>query len=228
MRTFLLAGLMAAVSSGALAQDASSGFNWTGAYVGVQNSYLGVVAESGEFAPGLIRYDRSDVGSDGFTVGGLVGYNFQFSNNLVLGGEADISLASADSDDQPLFRISDGALLPGNEMGLETNWTASIRARMGYAFDRIMPYATGGVAFINYDASFDFPLTGPLSHGATDTGWTVGGGVDYALADHVIVKVEYRFSDFGEKTFPTPGFPDNPTYVDVQTHDAKFAVSYKF
>lgn len=93
--------------------------------------------------------------SDGYEVGAQVGVNRQF-NNYVLGLEA-----------------SGGFVDWGPVTG-----AGSVRLRGGYAFDRFLAYATGGI-------------------GIEDAlGWTVGGGIEYALTDHWIVGADYLYHDF--------------------------------
>jgi len=106
----------------------------------------------------------------------------------------------------------------------------SLRARAGYAFDRFQIYATGGLAggklnvfgvdtLVNPGgAALPVTLPAPSTCCATvvtsavtnitsghdrDTrlGWTLGGGVEWAIFDHVSVGVEYRHTDLGQQTF---------------------------
>ena len=95
----------------------------------------------------------------------------------------------------------------------------SIRGRAGIAWDRALIYATGGVAFASFNTSYNFigNLNGsPLINGGgtfnasndfsnTRTGWTVGGGVDYAVTDNWSVFAEYRYTAFAR--FQTQGLP---------------------
>ncbi len=68
---------------------------------------------------------------------------------------------------------------------------------------------------------------GSLTLSETHSGWTVGGGVEWALAAHWSTKFEYDFMDFGTETLvalPTV----NPTNADAQVHAIKFGVNYRF
>ena len=81
----------------------------------------------------------------------------------------------------------------------------SIRGRLGLAWDRVLIYATGGVAFGGFStditvAGTDFfgtPVFGSGNRSTTRVGWTVGGGLQYAVTDNWSVRAEYRFTDFG-------------------------------
>ena len=90
----------------------------------------------------------------------------------------------------------------------------AIRARAGYALDRLLIYVAGGAAFGRFSTTsfiggIDF-LSGRTSYFAsgnrstTRVGWTLGGGVEYAVNDHWSARVEYRYSDFGHLTDVVP------------------------
>ncbi len=79
----------------------------------------------------------------------------------------------------------------------------SIRGRVGIAWDRALLYATGGVAFSGFNNSitdttgFVAPAGTSASFSNTRVGWTVGGGIEYAITNNWSVRAEYRYSDFG-------------------------------
>jgi outer membrane immunogenic protein len=149
-------------------------FSWTGVYLGANLGY------------GWANADVSD--DNGFVGGGQIGYNYQFSNNVVLGIEGDMDAT--------------GMEFGGNDV----DYTLSGRARLGYAFDRWMPYATGGVA---YAKAGDFE----------DTGWVAGAGIEWAATDHIIPGIEYLhygFHDF-----------DNTGY-DADADVIRARLSFKF
>ena len=68
-----------------------------------------------------------------------------------------------------------------------------MRGRVGYSFDRVMPYVTGGLA------AGDIRAAAPGLPGGTNTnaGWTVGGGVEFALPGNWSAKAEYLHVDLG-------------------------------
>ena len=73
-------------------------------------------------------------------------------------------------------------------------WLGTARGRVGYAFDRFLPYLTAGAAFGNIKAS------SPAAIGAnqTNVGWTAGGGIEYAFTSNLSAKVEYLYVDLGK------------------------------
>jgi outer membrane immunogenic protein len=61
-------------------------------------------------------------------------------------------------------------------------------------------YGTGGAAFASTRDSFSNG-TGVDSGSTTHLGWTVGGGVEYAVTNNWSVRAEYRYSDYGNTDF---------------------------
>lgn len=140
------------------------GVNWSGLYVGVNGGYGWANSSSYGFQP-----------SGGFG-GGQIGYNWQgiWNPHLVLGVEADIEGAD----------ITDSYY--GHQASV--NYFGTIRGRIGYAFDRALVYATGGFAYGEVqDSAFGASLT------STETGYTVGGGVEYKILPNWSAKAEYDF-----------------------------------
>ncbi len=92
----------------------------------------------------------------------------------------------------------DGLLFPINA-GVSYGLQASIRGRVGYAWDRVLIYATGGVAFAELNAHLQ-TILGYDSVSNTRTGWTIGGGIEYAISNNWSVRAEYRYAQFGHST----------------------------
>ncbi|MER8431163.1 outer membrane protein [Mesorhizobium caraganae] len=218
MKKLLLALSLSLLASSAYAADAiiaeaAPVFSWTGGYIGLQAGYAwgnGNVDQIG--GPGFI-----DTDPDGFLGGVYAGYNYQMSNNIVIGAELDIVYANVDGSGQVF-------LAPGVPAGVtateELNWSGAARLRLGYAADRFLPYIAGGVAFGDIDISND---NGPGSFGDTFTGWTIGVGLDYAMTDNLLLRAEYRYTDFGNKSFEDFG-----SEVDLKTNEVRFGIAYKF
>jgi outer membrane immunogenic protein len=210
-------------------------FTWTGFYVGVHAGYAwGDVGDDldDRFDDRVVDHKASDFDIDGFIGGAHAGYNVQF-DSFVIGLEGDIDFAGIDGDrDFSAF----GGDTTGN-LSLDSNWQASIRARAGFAFDRTLIYATGGVAFADADLEFngsdgvgDFDF----SDGQTFTGWTIGLGAEYAFTDNVIARLEARYTDFGSPDFDLDGFEDrfvvdgSDLNVDWTQFSVLAGISYKF
>jgi len=118
-------------------------------------------------------------------VGGTVGYNWQI-NQFVLGAEGDIDWTG-------LKGQTNTFCAPGCET--RNHWLSTVRGRLGYAFDRLLPYVTAGLAIGDINAT----LPGFPGGSVTSAGWTIGAGLEYAIVGNVSVKAEYLYvslSDF--------------------------------
>lgn len=179
------------------------GFNWTGAYVG---------AHAGN------RWVSGGRGLDSSAIaGGLqAGYLVQ-SGAFVYGLEADVTYGSNEKSRS----------VAGGRVGSSIDWQGSGRARLGYAFDRVLVYGTGGITAADFEA-FGRGPTGNSRKSDTLIGWTAGGGLEYALTKNVSVRGEYLYSDFGSQTVRYPGTGLASSKQDVNSHLARIGVNFKF
>ncbi|UNF44275.1 porin family protein [Bartonella krasnovii] len=116
---------------------------------------------------------------------------------------------------------------------LKQKWAGATRVRFGFSFDRLMPYVAGGVAYtqlnnIISNKSNTEKKAGDLAKWVYDEkktmiGYTLGGGVDFAMTDNILLRAEYRYSDFGKKKF----VKDN-VEMGYKTNDFRVGVAYKF
>jgi outer membrane immunogenic protein len=193
-------------------------YSWTGFYVG---AHAGAVFSNASANAGITRFNDFD--DTGFIGGAHAGYNYQFPSNFVIGLEGDIDYTSLNKDYS--FNDLAGTALHAT---VESQWQASIRARVGYAFDRFLPYLTGGVAFGDQKYDVRGTLAGvPIvfSNSNTRTGWTVGGGLEYAVTDNWLVRGEVRYTDFGTDSSNVAGLRGRVKFNEVST---TLGVSYKF
>jgi outer membrane immunogenic protein len=184
-------------------------FTWTGFYVGInggygwgKSSWNNAVASTGDF----------DL--KGPLIGGTVGYNLQTGSWVYgLEGDGDISF------------IKGSTTAACGPAGCETRnrWLATGRGRIGYAWDRFLPYITGGAAF------GDIKMTNGAGASETKTrvGWTAGGGLEYAFLGAWSAKIEYLYVDLGKTTCgaATCGLD---TDVKFTSHIGKIGVNYRF
>jgi outer membrane immunogenic protein len=131
--------------------------------------------------------------------GGQIGYNYQ-ANRFVLGLEADIQGGEISGDTSGPMLNLEGSL----------DWFGTVRGRLGYTFDRALIYATAGFAYGGASgvASAKGPAPYTADKDATLTGFTLGGGVEYALNSRWSLKAEYQYLDFGSNRrveSPVPG-----------------------
>ncbi|MBL8568451.1 MAG: porin family protein [Phreatobacter sp.] len=233
MKKFLLAGVAAAaLASGAQAADLGAprgpvaavvvapAFSWTGFYLGAQIGYgwgratqpwTAVIVNPTTFP--LFQNDARQSG----VLGGLhAGFNYQI-NQFVLGLEADIEASGINGNDG-----GSG----GDVNGVRHRWNASLRARAGIAIDRALIYATGGVAFLNAQATQISRVPNEFI-GFNSTGWTLGAGIEYAFTPNWTARAEYRYTDYGARTaiFPVSGYSER---IKPQIHTVRVGVSYLF
>ena len=90
----------------------------------------------------------------------------------------------------------------------DVQWMGTARLRLGYAFDQSLLYATGGLAFggvsaasgsIGTDGSTIDTFAGGVS--STRTGWTAGGGYEFALGDDWSTRIEALYYDLGTVSY---------------------------
>jgi outer membrane immunogenic protein len=196
-------------------------FNWTGFYVGANAGVLwGHSVQTVDIDTfGGVPADTSTF--SGFIGGVQAGYNWQFSN-VVLGIEADIDGASARKS------VASSAFDTHN---MALNWLGTVRGRAGLAFDRFLPYFTGGVAFAglkNEIVDTGVPF-GTVNRGNTATGWTVGGGLEYAFDNHWSAKAEYLYVKLPDKTvaLASGGYNFQFTFKDTEQL-ARIGLNYRF
>jgi outer membrane immunogenic protein len=154
-------------------------YNWTGFYVGINGG--GGWGRSDFSAP----FPTGSFDVSGGLVGGTLGYNWQMGQ-VVFGLEGDIDWSS----------IRGSAVCgtaPVTTCQTRNDWLGTARGRLGYAFDRFLPYVTGGLAVGDIKTT----ITGLGSANDTRTGWTAGGGIEAAIAGPWTAKVEYLYVDLG-------------------------------
>lgn len=188
-------------------------YDWSGVYLGVQGGYgFGSATIDDNGQTGL----DADVDADGWFAGGIVGYQHQW-NSVVFGIEGEFNWSDLNDSSE---------IQPGNFVGTDVDWFASINGKLGYAMDRILIYGTAGVAFADIGTNQDLaPFA--FSQSENYTGWTVGAGIDYAATENIIVGLQYRYYDFGSADF-TPPAPFTARDQDLDVHTISAHLTYKF
>jgi outer membrane immunogenic protein len=170
-------------------------FTWAGFYVGAQ---VGYAWDKYAFDASFVSPLAYSVSRGGVVGGVHAGYLFQ-PGPLVFGLEGDI----------------EGASIRGS------NLRGSLRGRVGVAFDRVLVYATGGLAIANQNYSWNYFG----ANSSTRLGWTAGAGVEYAIAPNWSTRVEYRYSDFGRTSLTGLGWG---SAVKQTEHSVRIGLSYHF
>jgi outer membrane immunogenic protein len=191
-------------------------------------------------------FGTGSLGRSGFTGGAEIGYNWQIGG-LVLGGETDFESFSAGRSQTVTGKFPAAVTSPTEVTSVKTNWLYTLRARAGWAiFPNALLYATGGLALTQARISNAFNdnfvsiggaanTVGASSASSTWSGYVVGGGLEWALAQNWTVKGEYLYVNFGGRSTNAvvagfPGLAPNAlaTTGTLSANIARAGLNYKF
>ena len=192
-------------------------YNWTGLYIGLNAGY----------ASAAVSEAPSDGSGSGRTTipggigGAQIGYNYQIGG-VVLGFEADFDGSMATK-----------SITAGSVSGTtQIPWIGTFRGRVGYAFDRCLLYATAGGAATQLLSNVNVGALGSAGTAETSGAWTVGGGIEAAIADNLSARVEYLYLDTGNITVAQVGGAPPPPVVTVtgrlQENLVRAGLNYRF
>jgi len=246
-------------------------FTWTGCYLGINGGWIGgrdeyttsrrllfndplnpEVATAADNA--LLTHSYSSDQSDG-TFGGQFGCQYQ-AGWFVIGGEWDANWSGLKEDNYFTYPSIPWVSNPNIAWPARSefthkqlDWFSTARVRVGAAWwDRVLVYATGGVALGAYDAythvGHDSPndpndFLRPDFFGAyreNRIGWTVGGGFEWAFAANWTAKAEFLYLDFGSFDYISPGLQNQEVFtgrvyhtsIDAKEYVARVGINYLF
>lgn len=150
----------------------------------------------------------------GALVGGTIGVNFQ-AGSFVTGVEADAGWANIKGN----TTINCG----GSVCETSNSGIITVRGRAGYAFDRVMPFLTAGIAFGDIRAE----VIGSGAVNPYKTGLAIGGGIDWLLTDNLIAKLEYLYVDLGSTPCGVQCNSASPDNVSLKMNLVRGGLSYK-
>lgn len=184
MKHFISAFLLGAVPGAGIAVPAAAQ-TFDGPYVGAQTGWAQNKVGTAETDAGTAQVDRS---RDAATAGIFVGYNFQPIDRVVLSMEGGLNIGI---DDRMTRSQKDATATINPEYGFD------LGVRAGYLVTpNTLIYARGG--YENLRASVRIrDIEGARREKENFDGWSVGGGVERAIASHLTARVEYRYSDLG-------------------------------
>lgn len=194
-------------------------YSWTGFYLGGELG--GAFARSSWDDPFSGGHNRFN--SAGFLGGGQVGANYQI-NRLVLGVEGDFDWTGG------MGLKGSGTDSIGDGIGTGVNWTSTVTGRIGMAFNRLLVYGKGGVAFADDQSTFTDLFGNGATSSFTRTGWTAGLGLEYALNQNWSARIEYDYLGFGPEglnfTTATPiGYSTN---ASLGIQEIKAGLNFRF
>lgn len=243
IRTCLGLGLLLSAFP-ALAVDQRAAMKWTGLYAGVKAGYGsgGVKSGAGEYDPAF-PFPPTSMDIDGRGLGVVAGYHWQ-RPNLLLGVEMDVldmnMKNSSTIYSDPIPGLVNGcdatrASCPMHiEQQVKTLYTA--RLKVGHAAERYVVYGTAGIAVGEVERSMHETIQywGPTgawgSARRKSVGWALGGGLDYALTQNILLQTQLLYVDLGKEKY---SFEDTPGFVFNQDASITFSIfslglSYKF
>jgi outer membrane immunogenic protein len=167
-------------------------YNWTSVYIGVNGGYAGgTLSETVSDGSG-----SSSFRMPGGLLGGQMGADYQFGS-FVIGGEADFDAVFASQ-----------AAAVGTASGTEQMpWLGTLRARLGFAYDRLLIYATAGGAGGELWSNVTVAGIGSAQTRQTFGTWTAGGGLEYAITNYLSARVEYLYFGSSDMTLASVGPP---------------------
>lgn len=191
--------------------------NWGGFYIGINSGY------------GFGTSDWSAAGGDiglfntsGLLLGGTLGLNVQ-AGSFILGIEGDGDWTNLKGSSSNAYCSS----VTGNATcETKSDFMGTVRLRVGYAFDRILVYGTGGAAIVDILAGLNPPNTFDKS---ITVGWTAGGGIEVAFAENWSAKLEYLYVDFGSISCTSANCGSAvPITVPLTENIVRAGVNFKF
>jgi outer membrane immunogenic protein len=225
MKKFLLATVAStALVSSASAADlaaraytkapaiAAAAYNWSGFYVGVMGGY----GWSDDVTVAGVDVTGADI-KGGFG-GGTIGFNYQApGSQFVFGVEADAAWADL-SHSETILGLGTGRQ--------QINSFGSVTGRVGIAVDTLLLYAKGGYAWANNEFSLT-ALGLTLSDTQFHSGWTVGGGAEWAFAGPWSAKAEYMFARYDSENY-FGGIAPPGVGFGMDVHTVKAGINYRF
>jgi outer membrane immunogenic protein len=223
-------------------------YNWSGIYIGANAGYTwsdhgvdlsptsgdvpALISSTGQ-VPGSVNLNRN-----GFIGGGQIGYNWQFTNWLV-GLEADIQGTSVDNT-ALVHTAVPGMNAVDNTVSSKLQWLGTVRGRIGFLpQNNWLIFVTGGLAYGEVENSATIFNVAPLSYSGSSsdlkTGWTLGGGTEWAFARNWSAKLEYLYYDLGKTTVTLSQVIGDPAFAGTfaarftnNGHIARAGINYHF
>jgi len=211
-------------------------YNWTGFYIG---GNLGGAFNNGSFSdPAGNTFSATN--SFKFIGGAQVGANYEFSNGVLVGVEADFDfLPNTGNTSNTITLVGPALATAGNTASVTVNnqWLTTVTGRLGYAWDRVLLYGKGGGAWVGA-SNPAFTLNGAstlITTSSSNWGWTGGVGVEWAFWNNWSARIEYDYIGLTSQTFTVPAgaggvfatadqFSGSNRYIQMVTA----GINYKF
>jgi outer membrane immunogenic protein len=234
MRT-LTQACLGACAIGALAQAAPAladpaadpGFTWTGPYVGATVGYTSgntkVSAPGDEFG----GYSSDVIHKHGTTWGGDIGYNYQLTPHVVIGGEVNLHGTSQKAGNT---YVGGEGYTGATAIGVHNHFGGDVSARFGLTANQVLVFGKVGYSFAKYDYYATSYNDVDYSASKTQSGVLLGVGIEYALTHHWSIKGEFDHTTFAHSTVTLTGTDSSTIAASIGeiANTAKFGVNYRF
>jgi outer membrane immunogenic protein len=207
-------------------------FTWTGCYVG---GNVGGIWANDDWSDTVFG-DFGSNSASGVIGGGQIGCNYQVAN-WVFGIQGDYSWTNANSNTaNTIIPVVVGGPVIGLTDSTQHNSLAAVTGRIGYSWDRLLGYVKAGGAWLNTSYAFQVNGVNVASDSATQTGWTVGVGAEYAFLNWLTGFVEYDYYGFSSvspaglvcATGAPCGFVTNSVGITTNVNVVKAGLNFKF
>ncbi|TAK76434.1 MAG: porin family protein [Gammaproteobacteria bacterium] len=210
---------------------------WTGFYVGMD---AGVVFNSVQLTSQQLGFTNPDgtcnTNSDYSTSspGIQLGYTYQFSNDLVSGIEANVSINT--NQKNTLSCVCPFNPYVSDTFTFRNQMQSAIKGRVGRALNLgksiFLPYVTAGASFANVGLTYTNEGGDYYSNTATQAGWLIGAGIEWAFSQHWSLRAEYYYVDYGNAiNLNIPSVyglsdPNGNAQVDLSSNNVAVAINY--
>jgi outer membrane immunogenic protein len=192
---------------------------WTGFYVGSNFGYgwghTDVTGSSSSVLLGVTTPSTfaGSLNSNGVLGGGQIGFNYQFMPHWVAGIEADIDGAAINGSANTCSATGAGVVVGCETAALKLTDFGTVRGRLGYAWNNVLLFGTGGFAWGQNSATHAGTCVGPGCPGAplpfvsnspststTFPGWAAGAGAEWGFLSNWTLRLEYLHLGFNGVT----------------------------
>jgi opacity protein-like surface antigen len=209
---------------------ARNAYDWSGFYFGGDGGFgweaaKGTLADAAGAPLSPYSYRVS-----GPLAGLFAGANYQL-NHVVVGAEGDWQWSNLTGNSQVLAPFGAAGAFPDGPFTISSTLKdhASIRGRLGFAFDHFLAFGTAGWAWGNPLMSYALVGGAPfVNQGGRSTGWTAGVGVDYAVTESVFARIEYRYTSLATAGFVSAATNSAESPHHVPVNDLRAGLAYKF